>query len=170
MSLTEKYLKVKEEFEAVKKEIESQFDLPKGTLVLFKGKHYRTEYCFVDDKTGEPYITLKEIKNYRINWQSCSTPRIKLGDEFKVVEWEFDYDKAFDLSEAYYASDSVNERADLREQYEQMFLDCHHDWYKHNLFADEYECKCCGSTTYVEKTKDWLNGESEDVNIVVPEL
>lgn len=168
MNLSEKYLSLEKELAETKEKLKSSMKIEKGQLVLFKGTHYRAKYVFIDDKKGIPYISLKEIRNYSVNWESCSTPKIYYGDEYEVVDWTFDWDKMQELEEQYYKTDSVSEKEKLKEEIENMYLSCHHEWDKHNIFDDNYYCKHCGCETFTRKTKDWLNGEKEQADIDLP--
>ncbi len=127
-------------------------------------KHYRVKYVCVEDD-GRLSISVRDIKNYRVNWESCSTPEYTCDNfNFEVVSWEFNHDQVSDLEDELGNTDSISRKEDLVQKMHNLFLSCHHEW-KACLHGDGYECKHCHSSTEREQTNDWLNGSKEQHNI-----
>lgn len=165
-NLPQQYRDTKNKLEELKKEILVSSPVKKGTLIKDDktSMHYRADYVSVSDD-GDLTISVKEIKNHEINWTSCSSPRYKASEglNFRVVEWEFDSEKYWELCQKSEDTDSITEKEELLEEMSQMNLNCQHEWV-FNSRGDAYECPHCGCEA-VKSTTQGMFGDKEVYSI-----
>ena len=160
-AIAAQYVAAKEQIKALESELKAIMPAAEGQLVVEKstGKNYRARHVWVDDK-GLPYLSVKEIKNDRVNWESISIPRLYYG-EFDVVEWHFDRKEEKRLRGIIENTDSIAETSDAKRQLTKLYRSCLHNWtlYRHTNGYICSECGCC--TAYDAKT------DSHDIEIPV---
>lgn len=165
--LQKEYGATKQKLEQLKESLLNSVNVEKGDLIQDNktNKFYRVAFKSVRDD-GDVCISTKEIKNHRINWESCSTPVYKLSEGlgFTKSDWKFDTDKVSELEDLIYETDSISEKEECEKQLRAIYLSCKHAWEYISAY-DKYTCKCCGVESRMEVTKDWLNGETENHNI-----
>lgn len=147
-SLSSQYLETKKTLNLIESDLKDSIGAKSGDLVehIKTGMKYRVKYIFIEEDSGIPYASVSEIKNYRINWSSCSVPRLYYGD-FKTLEWAFDHAKKSDLLETISNTDSISESDAAKKELEGLLLSCLHRWERYK-YSDHYYCLECQSITH----------------------